>query len=1199
MYLECMLKIAKDHNGKLKDIWKIFTDVQEQMLQLRSAPVYIIPDSAKIVGEKLYLIADENNKTDKVIDKIASTFQISSDEIDLITGFFFADVAVAQEVGGETKKQLSEKASANFVNFQPLPIIDGYINEKKPPIENLKKILEKSDFDYSFDKKGRLQITIADLIKFNNLTSDEKTNIQIPEVASVILSIRPNPVFFLSKEFPEIPFKHTTQGYRRKNNEINRDDSAIIWNRTIEIFNGYLNDEILDRLQKEIGLSLFGYDYTFSVNPDVVSKYNPETSPYILPKIDIENSSFTFHVNLNTVKEKDDLHSTYNEEKLDFNLKYTRLKKFFDSYFGADNVRFEGKFTYIYDLYKFENEYLQKKEYLKSDLWEQVYVSFINENVTISENTDSIGIDFNWQDDKIEDFIPNLINKCPLINFIFYKNHRCNIDFQIQDTSLDETENLLREKFPSIQTRRNDKNGTLHFYQEYQTTEQGYRLRQIIESEINTLDPNAFVFGLYPIPDNKEKYILEIDSQSKKESQASAVEELRGSDFCIGNNQFGKLFKVNYPQMIFDISGDNFETTKQLFEPPIVNSISPNLTGDLEKIHRLKSSLNNILDGKNLQNPNLKDFIFDAQKAKKIDDIDFHTHTQSDTFRELESHLLNTKINLPQKQAIIKTLLSEELALIQGPPGTGKSTAIAEIIWQHIRKSSTERILLTSETNLAVDNAIDRVVNRNHNLVKPIRIGGEEKLEMEGRQFSLDVMKRWVENGTVEIETEGQTEDEESLQQKLILKNWIDNIKRRIEKSELDDTILPLWNNILNNPSKQTRQIFYDNYVKNCNVVGATCSSIGQTNTQGNWTNFYWGFQEIFGRGKKLEFSTVIQDESSKATPAELSLPLIYGKKNIVIGDHRQLPPMLDKEEFKLSFDFLLDKTEKEDEKKKILKLKSFVLKHFDEMEISHFERLFEKIDDSLKGIFNLQYRMHPDINEVIKQFYIKDGGLECGLITPIDLGVNDLDMSKSTSRYHGIEIDGLMSKDTHTIWIDTNSPELLEGTSRVNYGEVDAIREVLTKFRNSDSFKQYQSFWDNPEDQQIGLISFYGKQIKLLRTLRNEFKDIPIRVSTVDRFQGMERNIIIVSMVRSNCIAADKKQKADVNLYGELGFPEQKDLGFAQSPNRLNVALSRAKRLLIIVGNSELFRQKEIYDNVYQTIANNLNSKIIKYETI
>jgi superfamily I DNA and/or RNA helicase len=772
---------------------------------------------------------------------------------------------------------------------------------------------------------------------------------------------------------------------------------------------------------------------------------------------------------------------------------------------------------------------------------------------------------------------------------VFYYSYDIFLDLDI----------FLRDKFPSIQTRRDDKNGTLYFYQEYQTQEQGYRLRQVIESEINTLDTNTFEVGLYPIPDGKEKYIIEIDTQSKRESQATAVKELCGADFCVGKNTFGKLFRVNYPQLIFDISGDNFEKAKQLFESHIVNSIEPNLTGDLEKINRLKSSLNNILRGTNLQNKNLKEFIFDAEKAKKIENIEYHINPLSETFQELESHLLNGKVNESQKQAIIKTLLAEDLAIIQGPPGTGKSTAIAEMIWQHIRCNSEERILLTSETNLAVDNAIDRIVNYNHNLVKPIRIGGEEKLEMEGRQFSLDVMKQWVENSTLDIDEDEQNYEEETLPQKLILQNWIDNIKRRIDKEELEDDICSLWNNMLSNPTKGVRQLFYDNYIKNCNVIGATCSSIGKLSSTGKWTNFYWTYQEVFGGNRAINFTTIIQDESSKATPAELSLPLIYGKKNIIIGDHRQLPPLLDKEEFKMSLDFLLDRTEKDEEKQKIKGLKSFVLNHFNEMEISHFERLFEKIDDSLKGVFNQQYRMHPDINEVIKQFYINDGGLYCGLVTPQDLGVNNPDMNHWASRYHGIEIDGLISKDTHTIWIDTNSPELLDGTSRTNYGEVDAIREVLTKLRNSDSFKQYQSFWTNPEDQQIGLISFYYKQIKLLRNLRNEFRDIPIRVSTVDRFQGMERNIIIVSMVRSNRIAADKKQKADTNLYGALGFPEQKDLGFAQSPNRLNVALSRAKRLLIIVGNSELFRQKPVYDNVYKTIADNPNSRIIKFETV
>lgn len=1180
--------VNKNKNDDLQiqqQIWTTFIDVQEQMLRLRSVPISINPDSAKIVGEKLYLNANENDRTDTIIDEIASTFNLSSSEIKVEEGYFLTDVSIAQNVKQEDKNQLFERAAANFINFLPLPIIDGFINKKESPINKLQNLLKQFELDYDFDKSSRLQISINDLIKLLEISNEEHTNIILPEIATIILPISSNLKYYIAENYP----------YLFKDNS----EKMSVTNK-ITTKNSYFSEAIYDKLRDEIGLKLLWYKFIFRINTDAIKKYNPDKCLYELPELNKEDNSFCFYVNIE--RDYSELSDLLEEEKLDFNYKYSRLNRFFNSFFGAQNVIFETIFNYSYNNEVYDSLFLDKL----------LHTQF--ENISLSEQSTTIGIDFKWKDVPVEILVSELQAKYPFIHFNFYNNHKCNIDFQIHDMSLDECEFLLREKFPSIKTRRDDKKGTLYFYQEYQNSEQGFRLNQIMESELNTLSSNIFNYGLYNIPEYKEKYILEVNNQSKLESQASAIKELRGSDFGIGKNYFGKLLRVNYPEMIFDISGNEFEKTKQLFESQIISSIEPNLTGDLEKIYRLKNSLNNIVSGTNLENPNLKEFIFDAEKAKKIDDIEFHVHSQSDTFKELEYHLLNKKVNESQKQAIIKTLLSEDLALIQGPPGTGKSTAIAEIIWQHIRKNPKERILLTSETNLAVDNAIDRIVNKNHNLVKPIRFGEEKKLEMEGRQFSIDVMKRWVQNGTIEIDSEDQTDEEELTIQKLIIINWIDNIKERaVRTNDLDSNTLNLWLEILSKPKKEIRQIFYDNYIKNCNVIGATCSSIGERNTKNNPTSFFKSYCEIFGkinnvtnkngvqytdyRGK-LSFTTVIQDESSKATPAELSLPLVYGKKNIVIGDHRQLPPMLDKEEFKLSLDFLLDRTENKDERREIKKLKSFVLNNFNEMEISHFERLFDKIDASLKGIFNLQYRMHPDINEVIKQFYINDGGLECGLITPVDLGVNDPNMDNSASRYHGIEIDGLISNDNHVIWIDTNTPELLEGTSRINYGEIDAIRQVLTKFRDSDSFNHFQSFWSNPEDQQIGLISFYGKQIKLLTNLRNEFRNLPIRVSTVDRFQGMERNIIIVSMVRSNRIATDKNQKADYNVFGELGYLKQKDLGFAQSPNRLNVAMSRAKRLLIIVGNSELFRQKDIYNSVYQTIANNPNGRIIKYET-
>ena len=708
--------------------------------------------------------------------------------------------------------------------------------------------------------------------------------------------------------------------------------------------------------------------------------------------------------------------------------------------------------------------------------------------------------------------------------------------------------------------------------------------------------------------------------------------ELKGSDFSIGDLPIGKLIRIsNYPEIVIDISGDNYEVTKQLIEETQVSSITPDLYGDLEKLARLKESLNRIVQGRDVENVSLGDFIFDASKAGGIKDFEESIRLEE---QEISKHILNGKIdkNQPQKTAIAKALLAPDLALIQGPPGTGKSTAIAELIWQHTRKYPDKRILLTSETNLAVDNAIDRVVNPYHNLIKPIRIGDESRLETEGLQFSYSAMYRWAKgedwnakkkNASINDDDDDEENDVYTdmdsiyeAPEKLILLNWMENIGRRLDSDKMPSVAQELWKDLLENPTSELKNLFFDNYIKNCNVIGATCSSIGQKNIimsesientgkRNSFvpTKFYRIYRQIFADKEgvynpKIYFDMVIQDESSKATPAELSLPLIYGKKNVIIGEHRQLPPMLSREAFINSFDYLIKREKNDDERQKMKELRSYVLKNFKTLEISHFERLFTQIDDNLKGVFNYQFRMHPAINDVIKQFYKDEGGLECGLTTPIDLGVDDPDyINNGASRYHGITA-GPINPETHVLWIDSSSPEMLDGTSRVNYGEVAIIKKLLTDFNESESFHNYVDSWDSVEDKQIGLISFYGKQLRLLKDMTREFdsSQIPVRVSTVDRFQGMERNIIIVSMVRSHCIQNGKNQKPNFERYPVDGFPKQEDLGFAQSPNRLNVALSRAKRLLIIVGDSKLFRTKDIYENVYQTIAdpNNKYGKII-----
>ena len=232
---------------------------------------------------------------------------------------------------------------------------------------------------------------------------------------------------------------------------------------------------------------------------------------------------------------------------------------------------------------------------------------------------------------------------------------------------------------------------------------------------------------------------------------------------------------------------------------------------------------------------------------------------------------------------------------------------------------------------------------------------------------------------------------------------------------------------------------------------------------------------------------------------------------------------------------------------------------------------------------------MHPKINNVIKQFYTgeTDEGLEPAqeLITHAD----SEDLSNPFSRYHGLINQGFIKPDVHTIWINVDEPEELVSTSRVNEKEVEAVKRALIYLKNAEGFEEYFNHFNKIKDedkrlqeQEIGIISFYGQQLKKLIDVKKYAQkdlNIPIRLKTVDKFQGMERNIVIVSTVRSNKIL-------------KAGLIEKNhDIGFAKAPERLNVALSRARRLLIVVGNLKFFESYKdkngnaIYKNAIEII--------------
>ncbi|MEG4442073.1 AAA domain-containing protein [Microcoleus sp. AT9_B5] len=328
------------------------------------------------------------------------------------------------------------------------------------------------------------------------------------------------------------------------------------------------------------------------------------------------------------------------------------------------------------------------------------------------------------------------------------------------------------------------------------------------------------------------------------------------------------------------------------------------------------------------------------------------------------------------------------------------------------------------------------------------------------------------------------------------------------------------WIAKLRNPSEQDQSELRQVYIDNANVIGITCSQVAG-----------YGFKEF------TNFDVVIIDEVSKCTPPEILIPALKGKKLVFIGDYRQLPPMLHEK----SLEEIA--TEMGSEPDDI----SF-------LEESLFKKQFEAAPESIKRRLTIQYRMHPYIMGAINQFY--DHSLRCGIIEPEKV------------RSHNLAGD-IIRSEHHLLWVkmpqEQSFQEQLEGTSRYNLKEVEVIDILCEQMEDVWSLKVAEG---EPK-KEIGIITFYGAQLRRIEEMLSDrkFPSLSIRTGTVDRFQGMERAVIIVSMVRNN---------------------PNGDIGFAKKPERVNVAFSRAQELLVVVGCHSLFTQhKGKVGSMYSEIAN------------
>ena len=295
-------------------------------------------------------------------------------------------------------------------------------------------------------------------------------------------------------------------------------------------------------------------------------------------------------------------------------------------------------------------------------------------------------------------------------------------------------------------------------------------------------------------------------------------------------------------------------------------------------------------------------------------------------------------------------------------------------------------------------------------------------------------------------------------------------------------------------------------------------------------------------------FRNVILEEAARSNPLDIVIPMVRAEDRIImVGDQKQLPHLLEQE----VIDHLEEGTEdhQENDTEEI----SETLK--EKYNISLFEIMFNNaMKTSPKRAITLttQFRMHPLIGDFVsRNFY--DGKLK----TFID----------SNTRQHRLEIPWL--KDKVGVWVDIPIAlgEEKKGKSKSRICEAKKIIKILDQLK-SDCCSESLS---------IGVITFYAAQADLIKDeakkcnildqegiaisewrFTNDGRE-KLRIGTVDAFQGKEFDIVILSTVRSNALPKDDDHARSI-------------YGFLQLENRLNVAFSRAKRLIIVVGDSGMF---------------------------
>ena len=459
-------------------------------------------------------------------------------------------------------------------------------------------------------------------------------------------------------------------------------------------------------------------------------------------------------------------------------------------------------------------------------------------------------------------------------------------------------------------------------------------------------------------------------------------------------------------------------------------------------------------------------------------------------------------LNKTQEQAVNEVLWAKDVEVVHGPPGTGKTTTLVEAIYETLHRET--QVLVCAQSNMAVDWISEKLVDHG---VPVLRIGNPSRVNDKMLSFTY----------------ERKFESHPDYPELWSIRKTIRQIKENRKRGDnVHQKIARLRDRATEIEMAINAQLFDEARVVACTLVGSA--------------------NKLLVRHK---FSTLFIDEAAQALEPACWIATRRASRVILAGDHQQLPP---------------------------------TIKCYEAMKQGLGKTLMERIVENQPDavtLLKVQYRMNDSIMKFSSDWFYhgeveSDGSVKHRSVLDYEHPIEWIDGNDYEHPIEWIDGNEMLQqvnqelKEEEKLDIDFAEQFIGENHGRINKAEAELVLSTLNNYINKIGQERFLA-----ERLDVGIISPYKVQTQYLRQQirkRAEFRPFRqvISVNTVDGFQGQERDIIMISLVRSN---------------------DNGQIGFLSDLRRMNVAMTRARMKLIIFGDKSTLQHHAFYRKLIQYV--------------